>query len=197
MNPTSQILLCALAVGVLCQCTGGDDKKAKKKDTSNMPLAQRSMLKPDENQRSRFEKFITDPKAGKGGAGNYFQKQVHHSNSFSGGNSYAGQKQFKAGQSWFGKSRAQGMDTTYSLGNRQSSMAGEGFDAGQSKLGARQSRDGASVFGGSDSIFKTGNALTRSAGAPKPPKIIENYNDMGGGKSAYSEDEVRRLINRN
>ncbi len=197
MNPPLSLLLCALTAGVLCQCSGGDDKKVKKKDTANMPLAQRSMLKPDENQRSQYEKYITNPKNGVGGAGNYFQKQVHQSKSFTGGSSYAGGKQFKAGQSWFGKSRAQGMDTTYSLGDRQSSMGREGFDAGQSKFGSQQAREGGSVFGGSDSMFKTGNALTRSAGAPRPPKIIENYNDMGGGKSAYSEDEVRRLINRN
>ena len=31
----------------------------------------------------------------------------------------------------------------------------------------------------------------------KCPDIIENYNDKGGGKkSAYSEDEVKRLLNR-
>lgn len=197
MNPPLSLLLCALAVGLLSQCSGGEDRKAQKKDMASMPLAQRSMLKPDENQRSQYEKYITNPKNGVGGAGNHFQKQIHQSKSFSGGSSYAGQKQFKAGQSWFGKSKAQGMDTTYSLGDRQSSMGREGFDTSQSRFGSQSAREGASVFGGSDSMFKTGNALTRSAGAPRPPKIIENYNDMGGGKSAYSEDEVRKLINRN
>lgn len=197
MNPPLSLLLCVLAGAALCQCSGGDKKKPKKKDLASMPLAQRAMLKPDENQRSHYEKFITDPKGGVGGAGNYFQRQTHNSKSFSGGSSYAGQKQFKAGQSIFGRSKAQGMDTTYSLGNRQSSMGGEGFKTGSSALGEQMAREGGSAFGGAGSMFKTGNALTRSAGAPRPPKIIENYNDMGGGKSAYSEDDVRRLINRN
>lgn len=197
MNSPLSLLLCVLAGAALCQCSSGDKKKSKKKDLASMPLAQRAMLKPDENQRSQYEKFITNPKGGVGGAGNYFQRQTHNSKSFSGGSSYAGQKQFKAGQSVFGKSRAQGMDTTYSLGSRQSSMAGDGFKTSGSGLGDQMAREGSSVFGGAGSAFKTGNALTRSAGAPKPPKIIENYNDMGGGKSAYSEDDVRRLINRN
>lgn len=199
MNTPLPLLLCALTGLLLCQCSsGGKEKAVKTKNLASMPLAQRSMLKPDENQRSQYEKFITTPKNGKGGAGAHFQNQAHHSKSFSGGNSYAGGKAFKTNQSWFGKSKAQGMDLTYSLGDTQSSMGGDGFKTGQSRLGGQQARQGTSSFQGSDSVFKTGNALTRSRGAPRPLKIIESFNDSDGGKaSAYTEDEVRKLINRN
>jgi len=199
MNTPLPLLLCALAGVLLCQCSSGSKKKpAKKKDVASMSLAQRSLLKPDENQRSQYEKYISDSKNGKGGAGNYFQKQVHHSKNFSGGNSYAGGKEFKTSQSWFGKSKAQGTDMTYSLGNRQSQASKDQFKTSESTLGSQRAREGTSTFSGASNVFPTGNALTRSAGAPRPPKIIENYNDQAGGKkSAYSEDEVRRLINRN
>jgi hypothetical protein len=54
------------------------------------------------------------------------------------------------------------------------------------------------VFSGADGAFKTRSALTRSQNIGRAPNIIENYNDRGGGKkSAYTEDEVKRLLNRN
>jgi hypothetical protein len=121
MKQLLSLMICASAGLMLCQCSG-PEKKSKK--TTEMSLEQRAVRKPDDSQRSQYEKYITDPKMSKGGAGTYFQKQMHHSKSFNGANSYAGQKQFKTSQSWFGKSRSQAADMTYSLGDRQSRMGG-------------------------------------------------------------------------
>jgi hypothetical protein len=194
MNHSARFLICLSAVAVLCQCSGPEKKK--KTDLADMKLEQRAMLKPDDKRRSQFEKYLTGSNGLKGSAGTHFQKQMHHSKNFSGGNSYAGQKQFKTGQSWFSKSKAPGMDQTYALGNKTPSGLNDQFKADQSRFGGMQSRDGASAFNGPDN-FKTRSALTRSQNIGKPPSIIENYNDMGGKKSAYSEDEVRKLLNRN
>ncbi|MFO1485040.1 MAG: hypothetical protein U1F71_16895 [Verrucomicrobiaceae bacterium] len=198
MTQSVRMLLCAVTGIALCQCSFFKDKEktAKKKDTSSMPLAQRSMLKPDENQRSQFEKFITNPKS-KGNSGSYYQKQMHHSKSFNGGDSYAGQKQFKTDQSWFGKSKASGTDMTYSLGGKSAKGMDGTFKTDSSRLGSQKAREATSTFSGADNMFKTSNALTRSERVGKAPNIIENYNDMGGKKSAYSEDEVKKLLNRN
>lgn len=194
MNQPVRLLICISAGLVLCQCSSTEKKK---KDKSEMSLAQRAMAKPDDKQRSSFEKYITDPKAGKGGAGAYFQKQMHHSKSFNGGDAYAGQKQFKADQSRFGKSRSQSADMTYALGDKQPSGMNSAFKADASRFGSQQAREGGSAFNGGDNIFKTGSALTRSKGTPQAPKIIENFNDRGGKASAYTEDEVKKLLNRN
>lgn len=196
MNRFFQLIICLLAAVVLCQCSSSK-KTVKKKDTSSMSLAQRSMLKPDANQRSSFEKYITDPKMSKGNAGTYFQKQTHHSKGFNGGDSYAGQKQFKTDQSWFGKSKAKNMDMTYSLGDKQASGMKGAFKTDVSRFGSQQAREGSSTFSGANNMFQTGSALSRSKGTPKAPLIIENYNDKGGKASAYTEDEVRKLLNRN
>lgn len=194
MNSTTRLLLCLGAGVVLCQCSG-PEKKSKKPNTADMPLAQRAMLKPNENQRSSYEKYMTDPKSSKGQAGAYYQKQMHHSKSFNGADSYAGQKQFKTDQSWFGKSRNRSADMTYSLGDRKASGI-DTFKADSSRFGGQQARESDSTFGAN--TFKTGSALSRSKINGKWPDIIENYNDKGGGKkSAYSEDEVRKLLNRN
>jgi hypothetical protein len=196
MNRFFQLLICLPAAVVLCQCSSGE-KKAAKKDTANMSLAQRSMLKPDANQRSSFEKYITSPQS-KSNAGAYFQKQMHQSKSFNGGQSYAGQKQFKTDESRFGKSKAQNMDMTYALGDKRASGTSGAFKTESSRFAGKQARESGSAFSGADNVFKAGSALTRSKGTPKAPLIIENYNDRGGGKaSAYTEDEVKKLLNRN
>lgn len=195
--PTSalSLFLCISSALALCQCS---TKTEKPKSTSEMTLQQRATLKPNQNQRSQFEKYITGSKGMKGSAGNYYQKQMHHSKSFNGGNSYAGQKQFKTGQSWFGKSKAPSMDMTYALGDHESSMAHSTFKANASRMGRQEAREGSASFYGSDNMFKTGSALTRAEGRPKAPVIIENRSDgtYSGKKSAYTEDEVRKLLGR-
>jgi len=188
-------LPCVCAVIILCQCSGGVKKPAKK-DTSGMSLAQRSMLKPDENQRSQFEKFITNPSS-KGNAGSYFQKQRHHSKNFNSGNSYAGQKQFKTDQSWFGRSKNKSADMTYSLGDKQAAGVDGKFKTNRSRLGDKQAGENGSIFSDADSVFKTDSALPRSQRTARKPLIIENYNDKGGKPGAYTEDEVKKLLNRN
>ncbi len=195
MNPTMRLLICLCAGLVLCQCTS--TKTKKKEDPSEQSLVKRTTSGMDLTKRSKYEKFMSDPKLGKSSAGSYFQKQTHHSKDFNGSNSYAGQKQFKTSQSIFGKKIA-GMDMTYSLGDKQALSKQNGFKTDESRFGSQKAREGSSLFSGADDQFQTGSALTRSKSFGKAPKIIENYNDKGGGKkSAYSEDEVRKLLNRN
>lgn len=179
---------------LLCQCSSGEKKKA---DPADQSLAKRTTAGPDLNKRSRYEKYMNDPKMGKSSAGAYFQKQALSSKSFNGGNTYAGQKQFKTSQSVYGRSKVPGMDMTYALGDKQASAMNSTFKTDASRLGSQQAKETSSVFSGADNTFKTGSALPRSKSIGKAPKIIENYNDRGGKRSAYSEDEVRRLLNRN
>jgi len=195
MNPPVRLLTCLSAALLLCQCSGPEKKKV---NTADLPLAKRTTSGVDMNKRSQFEKYMSDPKLMKGSAGSHFQNQSHHSKSFNGGNSYAGLKQFKTRQTLFGKSKTKGLDMTYALGDKQAGGMNHNFKTDASQFSNQQAREGNSVFSGADSSFKTGSALTRSKSIGKPPHIIENYNDRGNGKkSAYSEDEVRKLLNRN
>lgn len=195
MNPTMRLLICLSAGVVLCQCSS--TKKKKKVDESEQNLQTRTTSGMDLTKRSKYEKFMNDPKLGKSSAGSYFQKQAHHSKNFGGNTSFSGQKQFKTSQSVYGKSKAN-FDMTYALGDKQALSKKNGFKTEASRFSSQKAREGSAVFSGADSSFNTGSALTRSKSFGKAPKIIENYNDMGGGKkSAYSEDEVRKLLNRN
>ena len=194
MNLRFRLLTCLGAAVALCQCYGPEKKNS---DPSEQTLVKRTTSGVDLNKRSSFEKYMTDPKLAKGSAASYFSKQTHHSKSFNGGNSYAGLKQYKTSQSLFSK-RASGVDMTYALGDKQAGGAKNSFKTDVSRFGSQQAREGGSFFSGADQSFKTGLALPRSKGIGKGPKIIENYDDRGAGKkSAYSEDEVRKLLNRN
>ncbi|MCX6850508.1 MAG: hypothetical protein NTY98_16435 [Verrucomicrobia bacterium] len=192
-----RLLICISAGVVLCQCSTKTTTKKKKVDPSEQKLLQRTTSGVDMTKRSQYEKYMNDPKLSKGSAGSHFQKQMHNSKSFNGSNSYAGQKEFKTSQSVYGKSKAK-FDMTYALGDKQALGKNSTFKAGESRFGNQKAREGDSLFSGADNQFKTGSALTRSKSFGKAPKIIENYNDRGEGKkSAYSEDEVRKLLNRN
>lgn len=193
MNAITRLLICLSAGVVLCQCSS---PKKKKEDPAAQTLAKRTTSGVDMNKRSRYEKYMNDPKL-TNSAGSYFQKQSHHSKSFNGADSYSGQKEFKTSQSIYGKSKAN-FDMTYALGNKQALSKNHSFKADESRFGSQKARESESLFSGADNEFKTGSALTRSKSVGKAPKIIENYNDKGGGKkSAYSEEEVRQLLNRN
>lgn len=196
MNPLLHSLLCLLVSAALCQCSSGAKKTAGKKDVANMTLAQRSMQKPDMNRRSQFEKYITTSSS-KSGAGSYFQKQEAHSKHFAGAGSYAGQKDFKTKESRFGKSTARGLDLTYALGDKKAAGSGRQFDAEASKLGTMQAREGRAKFSGADDEFKTRQALPGSKRTGKAPPIVETIEATSAKKGAYSEDEVRKLLNRN
>jgi hypothetical protein len=196
MNSPTRLLICFSAGVVLCQCSTTTEKK--KADPSEQSLVKRTTSGMDLSKRSSFEKYMSDPKLSKGSAGSFFQKQSHHAKNFNGGDSYAGQKQFKTSQSLFGRSKTKDLNMTYALGDKQAGGTKNSFKADVSRFGSQQAREGNSVFSGADAQFKTGLALPRSKGIGKGPQIIENYNDRGGGKkSAYSEDEVRKLLNRN
>ncbi len=195
MNLTVRLLICLSAAVLLCQCTG---PKKKKVNTADLPLEKRATSGVDMNKRSQFEKYMNDPKLSKGSAGAHFQNQMYHSKSVKGGKSYAGAKEFKTSQTLFGKSKTKGFDMTYALGDKKALGMDHNFKTDASRLGNQQAREGKSVFSGADNKFKTGSALTRSKSMGKEPHIIENYNDKGNGKkSAYSEDEVRKMLNRN
>ncbi len=195
MNPTMRLLICLSAGVVLCQCSS---TKKKKEDPAEQSLVKRTTSGVDMNKRSQYEKYMNDPKLSKGSSGSFFQKQMHHSKSFNGGNSYAGQKEFKTSESLFGRSKAKSFEMTYALGDKQALSKKNGFKTDESRFGSQKARESDSLFSGADNQFQTGSALTRSKSLGKAPKIIENYNDKGGGKkSAYSEEEVRNLLNRN
>jgi len=195
MNPTVRLLICLSAGVVLCQCSSS---KKKKVDPAEQSLVKRTTSGVDMNKRSSYEKYMNDPKLSKSSAGSYFQKQSHHSKNFNGGDSFSGQKEFKTSESIYGRSKSKNFDMTYAMGDKQALGKNNSFKAGESRFGNQKAREGDSLFGGADNQFKTGSALTRSKSLGKAPKIIENYNDRGEGKkSAYSEEEVRRLLNRN
>lgn len=185
------LLLCVSAALLLSQCSGPEKKKTSSLD---MSLKERSMQKPDASVRSQFEKYIGGTGA-KGATGNWYQRQMHHSKSFGGG-SYAGQKNFKADQSWFGKSKAMGTDMTYSMGGKQASMGKGSFKAGQSSFAGQGARENGSAFSGAGDIFSTRSALPYSQSGSKIPQIIENIQTTSTKKSAYSESEVKSLLGR-
>lgn len=193
MSKIIRLILCGFVATALSQCSSGEDESS---ESTGLSLQQRSTRKPDTNHRSQFEKYIGG--SGKDGLGtaSWYQKQAHHSKSFNGGNTYAGQKQFNTKSSWFGRSKSQSADRTYALGDKASSAGKNAFKTSPSNFGSIQARESGTVFSPGGNAFKSGSALTRSERTPRMPTIIDNVGTSSAKSGAYSEDEVKRLLGR-
>ncbi len=193
MKQLPRIFFSALTGIILCQCVGGGSDGEKV--SPQMTLQERVTSKPDMSKRSQFEKYFTSSNS-KNGIGSHYQKQTHHSGSYVGAGGYAGLKEFKTGVSHFGKSKAQGLNMTYALGDKKAAGVSGSFKTDASRLGSKQAREGRSTFSGGDDVFKTRSALPRSQRTGREPLIIENIDAVTTKKSAYSEAEVKRLLGR-
>jgi hypothetical protein len=182
MNSAARFLICFSAGIVLCQCTGPKEKKV---DPTEQTLEKRTTSGMDLTKRSRYEKSISDSKLTGNNAGSYFQKQTHHSKSFIGADSYAGQKQFKTNQSIFGKSKAKGLDMTYALGNKH---------AGGAKTASRQRRPASTASRPVKVNPCSAEATTLSKLAPRSHAARASANRRISSRTTMTEAAAKKAL---
>ncbi|MBL9130788.1 MAG: hypothetical protein JNG86_06290 [Verrucomicrobiaceae bacterium] len=191
MNRLVAIITC-LTAGCLCSCAGGEGKK-KSKPLDEVKLGQR-LNKPDTSQRSHYEKFMSKSVDGRGSAGMQFQNQMFRTSKVAGLNEASGMGgQYKTKESMF--SRLKFWDKSTFKTDQAGGIASKAFDTGDAfKTG--EAGEGSKIFSGADDVFGTKQALSRSDRVGQAPKIIENRSNSGTTGS-YTEDEVKRILNRN
>lgn len=193
MNRTVQIILC-ICMTVLCSCKSPQ----KKKDPIDQKLGER--LNPNKKDilgmRSRYEKFMNTSMDGRGTTAAHYQKQMHHDKSFNANKQFKTSDSFKTKESPISKWKFWGKDSTFAGADKASNIANKTFDAGANRDASKMASDGSATFSGADNVFGTKSALTRSQQTARAPHIIDDpmSNPKGG---AYSESEVKRLMNRN
>lgn len=143
------------------------------------------------NVVSRFDQmtYSADAKVKKG---------KFRTDQFAGKHDYTGSSAYKAKEfSQSGKMSRAGSET-FGESSKESRDAGQEFGTTDSRYGSQQARQGDQEFGARDKAFKT-RMVSDAAKSQKKnvrPEIIPK--DEGEpDKTAYSEAEVRRLVNRN
>lgn len=186
-----------LSVVVLCSCAGGSGKKKPSKSLDEVSLGQRLNGKPDMNQRSQYEKYISNATDGRGKAGTQFQKEMFRSSTFQGKQAGGFDNSFKTKQSAVSRWKFWARDNSFSQAGKGSNIASKTFDAGGDSTASKAAPEGAMTFSGADNQFGTKSALTRSERVGRLPNIIETIDTTSTKNSSYTEDEVKRLMNRN
>lgn len=197
MNRFLFTALC-LTAAALCSCASGDKKKPSSKSLDEIKLSERMGRKPDANSRSHYEKYLPSSMGGKGTAGSQFQKQVHRSAAFAGTNNQAKgfEGSHKTNQSTFGRLKFWGKNSTFAEAGKTSSGTSKTFDPGAGSFNTSKSAsESGQVFSGATNSFGTKSAISdgeRITSLPNAKSI-----DSISTTNSYSEDEVKKLLNRN
>jgi hypothetical protein len=192
------LLIFALAS---CSSSSGDKKpEPKKKDGS---LTSR-ILMPDRDKRSDFDLARDKTTGKKSGIAGFFQRQSLRGDSFTGKKTFNTDKGFKTA----GFSQADLQNRSLSERNRiggqrynqADGVAREGsktFGTGSSSFDDQMATQQGDAFSQSDERFGTSAVRDASRSQRKNvrPLIIKNYQQEG--KSAYKEEDVKRMVNRN
>lgn len=153
----------------------GFDKKGKKYDTSI---------------RSKFDQKTYN-------ADSKFKSSEFKTKDYAGKHEFHGSDKYKTSEfSQVGKSSRES-DEAFKGATKSARESNESFDTSASRYASQQSRDRSKVFGDANEEFETGSVrdVVRSQKKNQRPEIIQKSGERG--KTAYTEDDVRRMVNRN
>lgn len=190
MKPTYFLALAILPVLLLGAC--GSGKSKKKKDLMGQTLGQR-LDRPDLSRSSPYQKYMNNASNGRNIAAKW-QKHSHHQTTFGKADQVQGLNQFKTSEAG-GLGSSKDGQAAFSGAGEASWLSRQGFDTSTNRDGSKISRDGAGFFREGRRAFGADAALPSSQRMGREPKIIENR-AMDSSGSAYSEDEVKRLLGR-
>lgn len=183
--------LLSLAAVLLCSCSSSKEEPGQKAMSESMAAR---ILSKDMNKRSSFESALV---TGNSGMGSYLEKQGYNAKKYAGKTQYQtpktlDQKSYSGAEarSKLAKQRYQGADNKSRLADRAFGTK-KAREAGQT---ARQ-QDQAFTAGGDQ--FKTAayGEAARSQAENNRPLIVK----PDGGRvdeTPYSEDDIRRMVNR-
>lgn len=196
-------LLTLAASTLLCACSSSDPQSADNESTQGR-LMRASLAKEDRSLRSSFERQ-RQTTGQKSSIASFFQRKSVKNGSFTGSKAFHSGRDFKAGQfTQSGKKSAAGDDAFSRAGQRFSQAdqspaeAGKSFSTSASRYQSQTATQEGDTFTDASDRFATSpvrDAL-KSQQKNERPKVTPNPARQEG-KTAYSEDEVKRMVNRN
>ena len=199
-----KLILTTLALATLCSC--GSSSSRGDKSLADMSMGERfdrskkamqeGNTSSDKNFRSQYEKSATSVLSqGKSGSAGWLGRQKHGAHDFNGVKSFRADE-FKTttfsgadDKNWMGK-------LALSERDKVPAFADETFGTKKSAFANDQAREGSQKSRFGDDVFKTtmNREAAKSQKKNKGPTIIELPEQAEG--SAYTEDEVKKLLGR-
>ncbi len=198
MNRHLVTAICLSALSI-CSCVSETKKKKpSSKSLDEVKLSERLGKKPDQNSRSHYEKYLPSATGGRGTAGTQFQKQMHRSAAFHGTNTRATglDGKYKTNQSAFSRWKFWGQKGQFAEAGKSNTGTSKVFTPGTGGFNAaKAAREGGQAFSGATDTFGAKSALSNRDGLTTLPnaKSIDSIST----NNSYSEDEVKKLLNRN
>lgn len=116
---------------------------------------------------------------------------------FNGTDAYSGTSEFKAGTFSQADKASRAGDQTFSQAGKSPRDATQTFDTAQSRDASRSAQQSDKTFTQSDDVFTTRDVRDAAKAQEKNvlPKIIKA--ETQGGETVYTEQDVKRMLNRN
>jgi len=166
---------------------------------SSQPRGMESrLLKPNMTKGNPFEKQFNTASAGDRGAMKSFGSKSYRAKDVGGLKSFGGVKNFKTGEfSQAGKLSHMGKETSR-FSSQNSRMGKQAFATKESRFGGMTARQDGQSFRGGNSTFKTNDFQPGKKALDDNKRIYVEPGqlDPAQNASAYSEDEVKRLLGR-
>lgn len=185
-------LLPGLCLGLLAACSSGGKPSAAQRPMSES--MEKRLMRWDMNKRSSFESSLVRNQSG---MGKHLQQRGFHAKDYKGNTAYRVPKTLKQDSFSGADDRSRLASQTFSGAGQKNRLAKETYSTPAAREDGSQARQQNAVFRESNDVFKTGEVrdAARSQAENKRPLIIKNETESTDA-AAYSEDEIRRLVNR-
>ena len=193
--PVSLRALPFLLLGLLAACSSSADKDASGQKPMSDSMAAR-VMNTDMNKRSSFESSLVRS-GSSSGVGKNLQKRGFATDE------YAGNTRFKVPKTL--QQRAfSGADDRSQIGERSFNQADRSNPLGDDTFATPTAREGSRTASQQDDVFRTSNdtyrtglmrEAARSQAENKRPVIVKPKGALEDD-TPYSEDDIRRLLNR-
>ena len=186
-----RLVSCTLLSLLLVACASDEPEVGA---TMTEGMASR-LLKPDMKKRSGFESSLRSENSQ---MGDYFSQQ-NYGTKEADRKSYRRSDGYKTDTFSGADDRSQIADQTFSGQSQPNRMADQTFAADAARLGDQTARQQTQVFRESGDTFKTTQVrdAAKSQAQNKRPLIVEPDAADLAPEKRYSEDDIRRLLNRN
>jgi hypothetical protein len=187
------LLLLPLAF-TLAACTSSDGSKETPPLMSER-MANR-LTKPDLSRRSIYDKSMQASLGKTKGSASRFSQLKHDGKTYSGTKTFADTSAFKTTDYARRDDKSAMGRKGFAEAERSPAFADDSFATNESRMAGQTAREAGSTFKGSDRVFGTSDVRDAAASQRKntQPSFIQL--EDSGRTSAYTEDQVRKLLGR-
>jgi len=183
--------LVTLCLGWLTSCSSSNEPK---QEPMSQSMAARIMSR-DMNKRSSFENAMVSQNSG---MGSYMEKQGYKSKTYTRTHDFHSPKDLK--QKDFaraGQPNAMGLQK-FNQTSQNGEFTSKDFNAKSAREGSQVARQQNQAYGAAKETYRTRNVsdAARSQSENVRPLIVKPDGPVSDGP-AYSEEDIRRLVNRN